>query len=400
MKIISRAKEGQGTDKIEARSKGLPTAPVDTGEPGGIDFEESAVGASPAEGSSTLKGGKEKADGDSMWKTMMMGNFDEMLESVLPELAVEVDSSRRPEFLDKEMKDLKALMGGAWQAPDLLAKVPLKGGRDVWLALHVEVQGKGGGDFPERMFYYHSMIRFRYLKRKEFDEKLPGTKSRRGVVDVVSLAILTALRPKGEAEYFEHASFGNELKYVYPVVKLWELDADRLEKSHNPFDLALLAAKRMIDSGRSDNKRVAFLKQLGRLLDERGWSRERCLVIYRFIEWILRPRDEAKYEEYRNWLYKGERKMYVSIAEEVGMEKGLRKGKKIGLEKGKEIGKEIGREIGREIGKGEGILIGKEEQKRDTALRMLRSGMATSEVAELVDLPEEEVLRLAKEAAN
>ena len=193
---------------------------------------------------------------------------------------------------------------------------------------------------------------------------------------MVSLAILTALRPKGEAEYFEHASFGNELKYVYPAVKLWELDAERLEKSHNPFDLALLAAKRMIDSGRSDNKRVAFLKQLGRLLDERGWSRERCLVLYRFIEWILRPRDEAKYEEYMNWLYKGEKKMYVSIAEEVGMEKGMAKGKE------------------------KGILIGKEEQKRDTALRMLRRGMATSEVAELVDLPGEEVLRLAKEAAN
>jgi hypothetical protein len=31
---------------------------------------------------------------------------------------------------------------------------------------------------------------------------------------------------------------------------------------------------------------------------------------------------------------------------------------------------------------------------------MLRRGMATSDVAELVDLPEEEVLRLAKEAAN
>jgi len=218
----------------------------------------------------------ERADGDSMWKTITEVNFDEMLASILPELAAQVDPRRETEFLDKEMKDLKALMGGAWQAPDLLARVPLKGGRDIWLALHVEVQDKGGENFPERMFYHHSIIRFKYLKRKKYEEELVDAagdggrktaKVRKGVVDVVSLALLTAKRPGKEAGHYEHASFGNELRFVYPTVKLWELDADRLEKSPNPFDLALLAAKRMIDSGRSDNKRIAFLKQLGGLLE-------------------------------------------------------------------------------------------------------------------------------------
>jgi len=114
----------------------------------------------------------ERADGDSMWKTITEVNFDEMLASILPELAAQVDPRRETEFLDKEMKDLKALMGGAWQAPDLLARVPLKGGRDIWLALHVEVQDKGGENFPERMFYHHSIIRFKYLKRKKYEEEL------------------------------------------------------------------------------------------------------------------------------------------------------------------------------------------------------------------------------------
>jgi len=40
----------------------------------------------------------------------------------------------------------------------------------------------------------------------------------------------------------------------------------------------------MIDSGRSDNKRIAFPKQLGGLLDERGWTRERCLVLYKAVD--------------------------------------------------------------------------------------------------------------------
>jgi hypothetical protein len=51
-------------------------------------------------------------------------------------------------------------------------------------------------------------------------------------------------------------------------------------------------------------------------------------------------------------------------------------------------------------GEVKGVRLGVSQTKRDTALRMLRRGMASAEVAELVDLPEEEVLRLAKEAVN
>ncbi|NLK19346.1 MAG: hypothetical protein GX310_06105 [Synergistaceae bacterium] len=52
------------------------------------------------------------------------------------------------------------------------------------------------------------------------------------------------------------------------------------------------------------------------------------------------------------------------------------------------------------LGEERGLRLGVTQAKRDTALSMLRRGMAPSEVAELVDLPEDEVLRLAKEAVN
>ena len=58
---------------------------------------------------------------------------------------------------------------------------------------------------------------------------------------------------------------------------------------------------------------------------------------------------------------------------------------------------EIGLEKGMEIGKGEGILLGKEETKREAALRMLGKGLDPSLIAECVDLPEEEVRRLRGE---
>ena len=62
-------------------------------------------------------------------------------------------------FLDKELQELVVYMGGPAQMPDILAKVPAKTGRDIWLILHVEIQGPGGGDLPERMFHYNSSLR-------------------------------------------------------------------------------------------------------------------------------------------------------------------------------------------------------------------------------------------------
>jgi hypothetical protein len=399
LEIIARKRTENSQNEVEALNEAQTDETARSGgqTSGGERLEEDAPKTLPCGASSAETGAgpsvsvaapvpkdDDRADGDSMWKTLMQTNFDEMLESILPELAAMVDHRRKAEFLDKEMKELQAFMGAGWQTPDLLAKVPIKGGRDVWLALHVEVQGKGGGDFPERMFYYHSMIRFKYLRRKGCEEgadEAAGngnevektTRSRRGVVDVVSLAILTARRPKDEPEIFERSFCGNELRYAYPTVRVWELDPERLAASPNPFDLALLAARRMIDSGRSDNQRIKFLKELGGLLDERGWTRERCLALYRFMEWALLPLSEEKMEEYRNWTQKEEEKMYVTVIEKIGMEKGMEKGR------------------------GEGIIIGKEENKREAAARMLDRGFDPQVIADCLDLPEEEVLRIRDE---
>ena len=48
-------------------------------------------------------------------------------------------------------------------------------------------------------------------------------------------------------------------------------------------------------------------------------------------------------------------------------------------------------------GLAKGLEMGKEQTKRDNALRMLRKGMSVPDVADYVDLPEDEVARLAEE---
>ncbi|MGI6783364.1 MAG: hypothetical protein ACOX5A_03975 [Aminivibrio sp.] len=78
----------------------------------------------------------------------------------------------------------------------------------------------------------------------------------------------------------------------------------------------------------------------------------------------------------------------------------IKEGEERGIKLGEMRGIKLGEMRGIKLGEERGLRLGVTQAKRDTALRMLRRGMAPSEVAELVDLPEEEVLRLAKEAVN
>lgn len=245
----------------------------------------------------------------------------------MPELADDMDSSRRIDYLEQELREVTAAIDGPKQNTDLLVKIPMKHGGDIWLALHIEIQGEAGGDLPERMFFYNSMLRVKHLKKKKNDAeaKKPG-----GISDVVSLAILTAQRPTGEDEFYKRSSYKNRLSYEYPAVKLWELDETSLAESDNPFDWAMLSGLYVIKSDRNDISRVAYLKALGGLLDAKGWSREEKYSLYKFMEAVLRPASAELEREYREWVAekrKGDEKVYISIAEEIGIEKGIEKGR-------------------------------------------------------------------------
>ena len=80
--------------------------------------------------------------------------------------------------------------------------------------------------------------------------------------------------------------------------------------------------------------------------------------------------------EYREWVEKKQKeakKVYISVSERIGMERGIEQGMKRGIERGMERGIER------------------------TALRMLKRGMDISTVSDLADMPEERVRELAEE---
>jgi len=233
-----------------------------------------------------------------------------------------MDASRKVVFMDKELEKLTVYVDGPAQIADILAKVPTKSGRDVWLILHIEIQGAEGGDLPERMFYYNSSLRVQHLKKK-LDE----------ITDVVSFALLTAKRPSGEEEYYRRESYRNRLAYEYPTLKLWELDGTELQSGDNPFDWALHAGKCALDGGRNERVKLDYLKHLIEKLDSVGWSHDEKLSLFRFMDMLLHPKKiqlQKEYDAFNEQRQKEGKSMLLSALEERVIEKARKEGRKEG----------------------------------------------------------------------
>ena len=294
-----------------------------------------------------------------------------------------MDASRKVVFMDKELQLLTIYVDGPSQIPDILAKIPTKSGRDVWLILHVEIQGAAGGDLPERMFFYNSSLRITHLKGKS------------DVSDVISFALLTAKRPSGEEEYYRRESYRNRLIYEYPTLKLWELDGAGLQSGDNPFDWALYAGKCALEGGRNERLKLDYLKQLIEKLDSVGWTHDEKLILLRFMDTLLHPKNpelQKDYDEFREQRRKEGKPMLLSVVEERAMERGKKLGKKEGKKEGEKIGEKRGEMIGEKIGEMKRALI--------IAAKMLGEGEPHEKILDYTGITRDELDKLIAERAN
>ena len=162
-----------------------------------------------------------------------------------------------------------------------------------------------------------------------------------------------------------------ETEKSVPTASTVDRDGQWKEVSCEFFDDLLAAALPELLEAMDTDKRPEFQEQELRAVATTTGKKERLFI---FMEALLRPKEEEALKEYRKYLEEvktkeGEKMAYVSVPEEMGIEKGIEKG----------------------------IVIGAEGTKRENALRMLRKGLDIDLIAECVDLPEEEVRRLADE---
>lgn len=219
-------------------------------------------------------------DKDGIWKDVVEQYLPLLLKCMMPELYEDVDFTQDFTYLDKELRDTIQVSlsedHNAAKYVDTLVQVPLKTGKNQWVLLHIEVQGKGGEDISLRMILYCCLI-FAHYRR------MP-----------VALAILTDKRPSNETPgIFEFSKYGTALIYKYNVFEVYNQSDEKLLNSDNPFDSFIYAAKKYSDymSEDAQSVKLEYLLKITRNLYERGLNEQDRTRIIIFISRLINLED-------------------------------------------------------------------------------------------------------------
>ncbi len=288
---------------------------------------------------------------ESPWKEIVKEYFPEFIDFFFPQIGEEIDYKKGYEFLDKEFEKVVKDAKIGTRLADLLVKVYLKSGEEKWLLIHIEVQGYYEKDFAKRMYIYNYRIFDRYG------------------IDVISLALLIDSIASFRPESYERKFKGFELIFRFPIVKLIDYKKEErykaLEKQiemkgKNPISFVVMSYLKEIETGKDIDSKLFWKITLVKGLYEAGYTKKDILNLYRFIDWILRLPDGIKEKFHEEIIrYEEVKKMpYITTAEEIGIEKGLKEGIEKGLREGIEKGLKEGIKLALEIKfGGEGLMF-------------------------------------------
>jgi hypothetical protein len=284
---------------------------------------------------------------DTPWKDILSAYFQEFLEFFFPDIAKEIDWSKGYELLDKELRKLTRDAHIGHRLADNLVKVWKKNGEAAWVLVHVEIQAQEEKGFGQRVYEYHYRI-FDLRKRP-----------------VASLAVLADDNHDWFVDRYEQTLWGCKTMFTFPVVKILEYrdQWDVLESSTNPFAVVVMAHLRAMETRTNPDERLRFKLILSKSLYRRGWTKQRIIDLYRFIDWIMALPENME-NAYHEEIVKIEEvfKMpYITTAERIGIKKG----------------------------------------RKETAKNLLSLGVLTEEqIAQVAELSIEEVRRLKNEAED
>ncbi len=259
-------------------------------------------------------------DRDSPWKEALDQYLEPALRLLFPSVHAQIDWSRGWQSLDGELQKVVRDAEVGRRLADKLFRVFLRGGGEVWVALHLEVQGEVDQGLGSRVHVYNYRIADRYD------------------VPVASLVVLADDRPDWRPTAFEAEVLGCRRRLEFPTVKLLDFEPRRAEllADPNPFALVVLAHLSSLATRKAPEERLNSRWTLTRALYERGYEREDVLELLRFLDWLLAlpPAQEAlfaarheRFEQERHMVYKMK---FELEAEARGLEKGLERGRDLG----------------------------------------------------------------------
>jgi hypothetical protein len=250
---------------------------------------------------------------DAPWKTVLCQYFREATEFFFPEIAKVVDWSKPIEFLDKEFMKIAPDAATGKRFADQLVKVYRRGGKAIFLLIHVEIQASPEKAFAKRVFTYSLRI------LDYFDQ--PAT----------SVAILCDANPKWRPNQYGFALPGTRLDFEFSIAKLLDY-RDRwaeLESSQNPFAWVVMAHLKMQETRRDKPSRRIWKMRLIRGLHESGYSRVDVVNLFNFIDWILglpKPLEVEFWRELQTY-EEGRKVAYITSVERIGYDRGKAEGR-------------------------------------------------------------------------
>jgi hypothetical protein len=254
---------------------------------------------------------------DKAWKEALTLFFEDFVKLLFPHIYEDIDWKRGYTFLDKELVQIARGYAAGTRVADKLARVHLKSGGKRKVLAHIEIEGKGGRKFDERMYVYNYRI---------FDKEFSR---------VVSLAIVISANPRTPLGKFEMALWGCRTLFEYPVIHLRDLirRLEELERSDNPFAIVILAQLKVIEAGNDNTRKFAAKRQLVRRLYQSGLSRQQRADLFRIVDWLIVVPEEGE-EQIRREIYEfeeGEKTVLVTswemLAKREGKQEGLQEGR-------------------------------------------------------------------------
>ncbi len=257
-------------------------------------------------------------DFDSPWKEALERYFPAFLAFFFPEPHREIRWEAGYEFLDKELQQVVRDAELGRRLADQLVKVWKADGQEVWVLIHIEVQGQYEVGFAERMFTYYYRLHDRYRR------------------PLASFVVLTDDRAEWRPSAHRQVLWGCEASLHFPMVKLLD-DRNReseREAAVNPFAVMTLSHLKAQQTASDVGQRYAGKLRLVKSLYQRGYERQDILDLFRFIDWLLTlpdPMEERLWHELQSY-EEAEKMPYVTSIERIGIRKGMDLGRQEGRE--------------------------------------------------------------------
>jgi hypothetical protein len=204
---------------------------------------------------------------DELWKAIVPTLWAPFLRFCLEDWVDEIDFTRKPDFLDKELKRIMLRAKSKNRTVDFLMRIYLKDGTTKFFLLHIEVQGYPDPEFRKRVFQY-------YYRISDLLQE-----------DIETLVIMIDDDPEWRPDEYVHKFGQTKVHFSFRMFKLLDNPPPYAGKEDNPFsvvfEVAWYALKKNMFKNDDDLATLKF-RLIKRLLE----NNTEIDTIYKILEFI------------------------------------------------------------------------------------------------------------------